>query len=102
MGKWEMQTLQVSFPWFGERQWTGAFREGMCTMGGALCLNTVRERPVAGEDGSGTGHHREGVRREGSRRHKGQQQSTLAWHHCCKGGAEAWGERRGLQVASQN
>ena len=36
-----METLQMSFPWSGERQRTGAFREGMCTMGGALCLNTV-------------------------------------------------------------
>lgn len=102
MERWEMQTLQVSFPWFAERQWTGVFREGMCTMGGALCLHTVREHPVAGEDGSGTGRHWEGMRQEGSRRHKGQQQNILAWHHCCKGGAEAWGERRGLKVASQN
>ena len=36
-----METLQMSFPWYGEIQRTGTFREGMCTMGGALCLNTV-------------------------------------------------------------
>ena len=42
------------------------------------------------------------VRREGSRRHEGQQNNILPWRRCCRGGAEAWGERRDLKGASQN
>ena len=48
------------FPLVWRETENSAFREGMCTMGGALCLNTVREHPIVGEDGSGTGRNQEG------------------------------------------
>ena len=54
-----------------------------------------------GEDGSGTGRNKEGGEAGGSRGHGGQK-NALPWHHRCRGGAEAWEERRDLKVASQN
>lgn len=54
VGRWEMETLQMSFPWSGERE--------LGIQGGDVYngRGSVRERPIVGEDGSGTGRNREG------------------------------------------
>lgn len=92
-----METLLMSFPWSGERQRTGAFREGMCTTGGALCLNTVWEHPIVGEDGSGTGHNKEGGEAGG------EQGARRAEEHPAMAPLlQGWGRGLGREKGSQS